>query len=111
MHSSVLGKLLFLSLTEAAHSGETTLPVDLVRITTRDGIQLDGCLQRPVASSVHAGIDAWCLVHGTGGNFYQSSLFDFLTEKLLGLGAAVLRINTRGHDGISSAVTAKGGVR
>jgi alpha-beta hydrolase superfamily lysophospholipase len=56
-------------------------------------------------------VDAFCLVHGTGGNFYSSTLFDELAERLLALGCGVLRVNTRGHDGISSAVTARGGRR
>src|SRR5262249_23153825 len=44
-------------------------------------------------------------------NFYGSSLFDALAERLLALGCGVLRINTRGHDGIATAVTAQGGRR
>lgn len=86
--------------------------VDLVRVTTRDGVQLDGMLRRPAENVRRAAdVDVFCLVHGTGGNFYSSSLFDHLTERLLQLGCAVLRINTRGHDGISTAVTNKGGLR
>src|SRR5207249_11282962 len=56
-------------------------------------------------------VDAFCCVHGTGGNFYSSTLFDTLAERFLELGCAVLRVNTRGHDGISNAVTARGGRR
>jgi pimeloyl-ACP methyl ester carboxylesterase len=56
-------------------------------------------------------IDAIGLVHGTGGNFYGSSLFDGLGRRLLELGCGVLRVNTRGHDGMSTAVTAQGGRR
>src|SRR5581483_8916205 len=52
-----------------------------------------------------------CLVHGTGGNFYSSTLFDTLAERLLSLGCGVLRVNTRGHDGISTAITQRGGRR
>jgi pimeloyl-ACP methyl ester carboxylesterase len=51
------------------------------------------------------------MVHGTGSNFYSSTLFDSCSERLLELGCSVLRINTRGHDGISAAVTAGGGRR
>jgi dienelactone hydrolase len=51
------------------------------------------------------------VVHGTGGNFYSSTLFDGFAERLLALGCTVLRVNTRGHDGISSAWTARGGRR
>jgi alpha/beta superfamily hydrolase len=86
--------------------------VDLVSVTTRDGVRLDGILQLP-APSLRAewGIDAVCLVHGTGGNFYGSTLFDAIAEQCLLRGCAVLRANTRGHDVISNAVTARGGRR
>jgi pimeloyl-ACP methyl ester carboxylesterase len=57
------------------------------------------------------GIDACLLVHGTGGNFYGSTLFDSLAERLLAAGVAVLRINTRGHDLMSSGATPRGGLR
>jgi alpha/beta superfamily hydrolase len=86
--------------------------VDLVQTTTLDGVRLDGAFQSPSHPGSSAlALDAFCLVHGTGGNFYNSTLFDGLAERLLELGCAVLRINTRGHDGISSAVTARGGKR
>lgn len=84
--------------------------VNLVQVTTRDGLRLDGSYQlAQVPPSVP--VDAFCLVHGTGGNFYSSSLFDAVAQRLLELGCGVLRVNTRGHDGISTAVTAKGGRR
>ena len=51
------------------------------------------------------------LVHGTGSNFYGSTLFDPLAERLLPLGVGVLRVNTRGHDLMSTAATARGGRR
>ena len=86
--------------------------VDLVQTTTRDGVRLDGAYLAPAGSTPPAvGVDAFCLVHGTGGNFYGSTLFDAVAERLLGLGCGVLRVNTRGHDGISNAVTARGGRR
>src|SRR5207245_5254965 len=77
---------------------------------TRDGVRLDGSLQR-AASSPAWPVDAVCMIHGTGGNFYGSTLFDAITQRCLERGCGVLRINTRGHDGISTAVTAKGGRR
>jgi pimeloyl-ACP methyl ester carboxylesterase len=84
--------------------------VDLVQTTTRDGVRLDGTFQAaPVTPAVS--LDALCFIHGTGGNFYGSTLFDALAERLLALGVSVLRVNTRGHDGISTALTAKGGRR
>jgi dienelactone hydrolase len=84
--------------------------VDLVQTTTRDGVRLDGAFQAPAGVSALA-VDALCFVHGTGGNFYSSTLFDNFADRLLQLGCAVLRANTRGHDGISTAVTARGGRR
>jgi pimeloyl-ACP methyl ester carboxylesterase len=86
------------------------MQVDLVQTTTRDGVRLDGMLQRHATPSVWP-IDAVCCVHGTGGNFYASTLFDDIGVLCLQRGCAVLRVNTRGHDGISNAVTAKGGRR
>jgi pimeloyl-ACP methyl ester carboxylesterase len=80
--------------------------VDLVQVSTRDGVRLDGMYQAPPASRT-----AFCLVHGTGGSFYSSTLFDALAQRLLELGHGVLRVNTRGHDLMSTAVTTKGGRR
>ena len=85
--------------------------VDLIHITTRDGVRLDGMLQLPTTDPSAWPVDAVCMVHGTGGNFYASTLFDTVAERCLERGCAVLRINTRGHDGISNAVTSKGGRR
>jgi dienelactone hydrolase len=88
------------------------LLVDLVQVTTRDGVRLDGALQTPpVGRSPALAVDAVAFLHGTGGNFYSSTLFDAFAERFLELGVAVLRVNTRGHDGISTTVTAKGGRR
>lgn len=86
--------------------------VDLVQTTTRDGIRLDGAfLAPPPGQTPTLSIDAFCLIHGTGGNFYGSTLFDAVTDRLLASGCGVLRVNTRGHDGISTAAMAKGGRR
>jgi pimeloyl-ACP methyl ester carboxylesterase len=84
--------------------------VDLVQTTTRDGVRLDGMFQAATAPPALS-LNALCFIHGTGGNFYGSTLFDTLGERLLALGVDVLRVNTRGHDGISTAVTARGGRR
>jgi pimeloyl-ACP methyl ester carboxylesterase len=84
--------------------------VDLVQVNTRDGARLDGMYQSaPQPGAVP--IDAFCVVHGTGGSFYSSTLFDAVAQRLLALGCGVLRVNTRGHDLMSTAVTAKGGRR
>ncbi|MSQ96030.1 MAG: alpha/beta fold hydrolase [Gemmataceae bacterium] len=84
--------------------------VDLVQTTTRDGVRLEGMLQTPTVASAWP-VDGICCVHGTGGNFYASTLFDAIAARALQQGCAVLRVNTRGHDGISTAVTSKGGRR
>ncbi len=86
--------------------------VDLVQTTTRDGVRLDGAFQ-PAAAGLApvVALHSCCFLHGTGSNFYGSSLLEALAERLRGLGCAVLRANTRGHDGVSTAVTPRGGRR
>ncbi len=86
------------------------MQVELVRVTTRDGVRLDGMF-RAAPRPASAGVAGWVFVHGTGGNFYGSTLFEALEERFLELGSAVLRVNTRGHDGISTAATERGGRR
>jgi alpha-beta hydrolase superfamily lysophospholipase len=86
--------------------------VDLVQTTTADGVRLDGAYQappRPGAAGLN--VDAFMLIHGTGGNFYSSTLFDALADRLLALGVGVLRANTRGHDLMCTAMTTRGGRR
>lgn len=86
--------------------------VDLIQTTTRDGVRLDGTFRRPaVEAERRLALDACCLLHGTGGNFYNSTLLEAIAECLLRLGCAVLIANTRGHDGISNAVRGKSGIR
>ena len=84
--------------------------VDLIQVQTRDGVRLDGIYKSPPQPGA-VPVDAFCVVHGTGGSFYSSTLFDAIAERLLALGCGVLRVNTRGHDLMSTAVTAKGGRR
>jgi pimeloyl-ACP methyl ester carboxylesterase len=73
--------------------------VDLVQVAAADGLRLDGALQVPLADvPCEIGIEAVLCLHGTGGNFYSSSLFASLAPRFLKLGAAVLTVNTRGHD-------------
>jgi pimeloyl-ACP methyl ester carboxylesterase len=86
--------------------------VDLVQTVTRDGFRLDGTFQdAPEGAEPPFAIDAFLCLHGTGGNFYSSTLFDSLAARLVELGCGVLRANTRGHDGISTAQTDRGGRR
>jgi dienelactone hydrolase len=86
--------------------------VDLIQTTTRDDVRLDGTFRLPAAAAERQlALDAFCLLHGTGGNFYNSTLLEAIAQRLLGLGCAVLIANTRGHDGISHAVRGKSGIR
>lgn len=79
--------------------------VDLVEATMSDGLRLHGALHAPAANptSQLLPIDAVICVHGTGSNFYSSSLWAGLVPQMLDWGVNVLTVNTRGHDGISSA--------
>jgi dienelactone hydrolase len=85
--------------------------VEMVRTTTEDGLRLDGMLQSPTSAANSTSLDAVLCVHGTGGNFYSSGLFDVVAARLLKQGIAVLRVNTRGHDAVSTASTRQGGKR
>ena len=93
--------------------------VDLVQVTTADGLRLHGALERPsdearpaagstAVSGRPGSVDAWICLHGTGSNFYAASTLAGLTPKLLADGAAVLRVNTRGHDIVCTGPSAQG---
>jgi alpha/beta superfamily hydrolase len=86
------------------------MQVDLVQTTTRDDIRLDGVYHAPTGRAA-LGVDALCLIHGTGSTFYGSSLLENVAAHLQELGCGVLRANTRGHDWITIAALAKGGGR
>lgn len=78
--------------------------VELVQATAADGLRLDGALAAPVADSAgQLPCDGLVLLHGTGSNFYSSSLLAGLAEHGARLGLTVLRANTRGHDAASIA--------
>ena len=83
--------------------------VDLVNVVTSDGMRLDGVLHA-LASRTEppAAADALVCLHGAASNFYGSTLMEAITPLMLELGFAVLRVNTRGHDGLSTAVTTSG---
>jgi len=89
--------------------------VDLVQVTTADGVRLHGALETPpLASSeelklaASPQVDVWLCIHGTGSNFYAAATLGGLAPKLLATGAAVLRANTRGHDIICTGPSAGG---
>ncbi len=85
--------------------------IDLVQTQTRDGIRLDGAWREPATRNNELPFDAFCLIHGTGTNFYSSTLLSAIGEHLLSLSCPGVCVNTRGHDGISTAITSRGGKR
>lgn len=84
--------------------------VELVQVRTADGVRLDGALSLPKHSELapKPKVDAVLAIHGTGSNFYAATVFEGLEPKLLADGIAVLRVNTRGHDAVSTAATLAG---
>lgn len=75
--------------------------VELCRVTTSDGLQLDGAFHPSAAEKSSTPVEAFLLVHGTGGNFYAGGVFETWARLSLAAGIPVLRINTRGHDGLA----------
>ena len=81
------------------------MSVDLVNVKTRDGLRLDGIWRKPDSGiTSRLGVDLVVLQHGVGGNFYGAGMFEEYSDALLEKGCAVLRVNNRGHDGMSRAV-------
>ena len=89
---------------------ESTATSELVRVETADGVVLDGALCRPRMAG-ELPVDAFLLVHGTGSNFYAPGVLETYTGQALAGGTPVLRINTRGHDGIYSNPASSGSVK
>lgn len=77
--------------------------VELCRVTTSDGLRLDGAFWPSAAVKSAAPVDSFLLVHGTGGNFYSGNVFDNWACLSLTAGIPVLRMNTRGHDGLAGS--------
>jgi len=88
--------------------------VDLVQTRTADGVRLDGALRttdtKHADASSTSGVELVICVPGTGANFYGSSFWNPLAERLLAQGTNVLVVNTRGHDLMSTAATLGGGI-
>lgn len=82
--------------------------LELVEATTSDGIRLHGAFYPSGGAAPPAAADVILLLHGAGGNFYGSTLFASLLPMLSRLGLAVLVVNTRGHDAVSTASTPRG---
>ncbi len=74
--------------------------VDLISVTTGDGVVLDGIFCEPDPAAAGPGpVDAVLLIHGSGGNFYRAST-RLMAEDLRRRGYACLAMNTKGHDTI-----------
>lgn len=92
---------------------------EIVEVTTRDGIRLHGAFHGPVPSRpvpskpapsepTSESLAAVLILHGAGGNFYGSTLFGGMLPTFNQCGLAALCVNTRGHDSVATAATAKG---
>jgi pimeloyl-ACP methyl ester carboxylesterase len=81
------------------------MQVELVRTQTADGVRLDGALHAADSARRHDRLDAMVCLSGVGSNFYGSRLIDHIAKCMNDVGIAALSVNTRGHDGISTAAT------
>ncbi|MBC8431129.1 MAG: alpha/beta fold hydrolase [Desulfobacterales bacterium] len=88
-----LSIMFYLVLCPTARAAEST-GIELVQLTTADGVKLTGVVRRPSSSRYQAGI---VLIHGYSGNFY-SSVMQFLPEALTDSGFCTLAVNMRDHD-------------
>ena len=72
--------------------------VDLISVTTSDGITLDGAFFPAATDASRSGpVDAMLLIHGSGGRFYAPATRT-MAEDLSQRGYPCLALNTRGHD-------------
>ena len=86
--------------------------VELVRAVTSDHLRLDGALQTATGDAIGSQqLDAMILLHGVGSNFYGSMLMEAVAAALVETGVSALRVNTRGHDTVSTARCGKGVMR
>ena len=75
---------------------------ELVQTTTSDHMTLYGAWHRTATHpSSTIPLDGVLMLHGVGGNFYNSHLLATLAGQLVIHGVQVLRVNTRGHDFVS----------
>ena len=55
-------------------------------------------------------VDTFLLVHGTASNFYAGGVLETFAGQAVASGAAVLRVNTRGHDRMAAIPSERGAV-
>ena len=76
------------------------MKAELMHAVSSDGIRLDGAyFKAPSPAPTGNPVDAWLLVHGSGGRFAQPILLHFV-ERLQEQGYACLSLNTAGHDSV-----------
>jgi hypothetical protein len=71
--------------------------VDLVEVTTTDGLSLGGAYMAASVADRPSPIDCLCFLHGDGGHFYRRFYLE-LGARLAASGMAFLAANRRGHD-------------
>lgn len=80
--------------------------VDIVNVTTHDGIRLDGTWRKPsMQRASQLGVDVVILHHGVGGNFYSPGMFEQYSDALLEQGCAVRDSRSADDDGLSESAT------
>lgn len=84
--------------------------VELCRVTTADGLLLDGALRVPAGARSTLPVDACLLIHGTGGSFTTPGLLEAFANQTAAAGIPSLRVNTRGHDLMARIPTVRGSV-
>src|SRR5262245_5486392 len=89
---------------DSCHLSPAPMPSELIHVQTSDGLRLAGALHVPKREATLP-VDAFLLIHGTGSNFYAPGILETFAGQAVDAGCAVLRINTRGHDGIASIPT------
>ena len=74
------------------------MQAELAQTTTSDGIALDGAFFAPRGSGPSdRAVDAFLLVHGSGGSFYSNMMLA-MAERFRDAGYASASFNTTGHD-------------
>ncbi|MCS7001545.1 MAG: hypothetical protein NZ518_01735, partial [Dehalococcoidia bacterium] len=71
--------------------------VEIVPITTADGVPITGGFWSPRPGVEPKGVDAWLLLPGQGGTFYSQVQGPF-AQALTEAGYPCLTLSTRGHD-------------
>ena len=80
------------------------MKVELVDVKTEDDMVLNGAYLEPAQEKNEVpGVDAFLMMHGNGGSFYQPFYPEF-AESFARMGCASVRANNRGHDVINKVV-------